>query len=128
MPATDPADGLAARTTRRRVLAAGSKLAYAAPLVAVSMKMSAGHAAAQISPGSGCPEGYALVNGDCFLQAPCVPNISGISTEGLTLCQTEVPDCGTPCTTSEECPEGNFCLIAPGLCGGNVCAPGITDT
>jgi hypothetical protein len=79
MPATDPADGLAARITRRRVLATGSKLAYAAPLVAATMHVRGGQAAADLDPETLCncygPREFRWVNlgGACAfpLTEPC---------------------------------------------------------
>src|SRR5215212_8504048 len=44
-------------TTRRTIVATGAKLAYAAPLVATSLKLSVTNAAAAVSLGSLCAAG-----------------------------------------------------------------------
>jgi hypothetical protein len=47
-------------TTRRTIVTTGAKLAYAAPLVAASLKLSATNAAAAVSLGSLCVAGSVL--------------------------------------------------------------------
>jgi hypothetical protein len=89
--------------TRRRIVTTGAKLAYAAPLVAVSFKLGA-HGAAAASP------------------APCQHSLGGISGSGcLGACQSagNTSICNTTC---DGCAPGgtnpcDACCVAQG----NVC-------
>jgi hypothetical protein len=104
MSSFDPADALAARTTRRRILATGTKLAYAAPLVAASLKISAGPAFAQVvSPGGGCA--------DLFAQ----PDETGAITP--ICCPPQLICAGATAAASDDqcCYEDEVCLTA-GCC------------
>ena len=77
--ACDPTDGrFTTPTTRRTIVRTGAKLAYAAPLVAASLKLSATNAAAAVSLGSLCEAGsvfFARIaftddTGGSFIPAP----------------------------------------------------------
>ena len=98
-------------TTRRAVLRTGVRLAYAAPVVAASMRLSAGSAGAQVS-GPVCPGGHILLNGGCFeiANAGCGATCLGVSgaVEGSSsfLC---VIGTSRLCTTSADCPAGEAC-------------------
>jgi hypothetical protein len=61
MPFEEVADQLARPASRRSVVTTGAKLAYAAPLVAATMKLSAHGASASVSgPGSGTTAGITV--------------------------------------------------------------------
>jgi hypothetical protein len=108
------------RTTRRRVVTTGAKLAYAAPLVAASFKLST-HGAAAISGGGGgdtCsnpfnPVTCALAPGDCrgcLVGDQCCPAICTVSVEGDTFCIGGQPDPAFDgCTNSAICPTDFRC-------------------
>jgi hypothetical protein len=109
-------------TTRRTIVATGAKLAYAAPLVATSLRLSTLNVAATHSPGHVCKgeicESVVFgCDGDlgcvCFLT---VENTGfchrGQSCEGLQSCDS-----------SADCPAGYACSIAT-CCGpeqGQIC-------
>src|SRR5687768_13246051 len=93
-------DGLVRPVTRRRVLKTGAKLAYAAPLVAASMRMSRGGVAA-ISGGGGCLD----LGGSCG----SIDNIScwraSATTTGACPCVAAYVGNGPagPCATDADC-------------------------
>ena len=74
MHPTDLVENLDASTTRRRVLATGVKLAYAAPLVAATMKLSAHGVVAASEPGTrsfeGCSAGFWRMSTHLVLWCP----------------------------------------------------------
>jgi hypothetical protein len=98
---------LQTRPTRRTVVATGAKLAYAAPIVAASFKVSAINALAQVSPGAPCGHSTGP-NGGC--KGAC-------TSAGFTGDQCNVI-CGNGQTTG-ACPVGqggdNPCCN-PGYC------------
>jgi hypothetical protein len=107
-------------TTRRTIVATGAKLAYAAPLVATSLTLSATNAAA-VSPGL-CPRG-----GDGCSAGGCGPGNSCICTtqrgSRTPFCFSQ--GCGVPCETSADCVDATGVPI--GLCSNNTggcCSPG----
>ena len=128
----EPAGTLDAATTRRRVLKTGVKLAYAAPLVAATMKVSAHGSLAAVS-GFTCPPN--LVCGG--VQAPCGSDASGPCSSVRSVddvsCICGNDSCGPTCTTDADCQAyaaGAICQ-APGTgCCGQACiAPcGAFDT
>jgi hypothetical protein len=117
-------------TTRRTVVTTGAKLAYAAPLVAASFKVSALNVAATHSPGH-----------TCCLQACGQPpdveppfDVCGCVTgsAGTAFCSNNFFCFTTPeCTVDADCPAGWICQNPPfgsvePDCGGNcgsVCTP-----
>jgi hypothetical protein len=90
--------------TRRRVVTTGAKLAYAAPLVAVSFKLSARGVGAQVS------------SGECF-------HSSNIPGQGCKEACTSIGCTGEACDGCDDFPNGtqpcDACCTAPG--GGNRC-------
>ena len=94
-------------TTRRTIVATGAKLAYAAPLVATSLKLSAMNVAAtHISPGHTCP-------GDIEIECGGSPGHGGTcsavcTTENELFCLENLRLLGTSCTSDANCGEG-FC-------------------
>ena len=100
-----------AQTTRRTIVKTGAKLAYAAPLVAASFKLS--------SRGAGAAVSFELckVDGSCDNQnntcgdaigefCGCLPTTeSGDS----SFCIQHGP-CGQTCASSSECPSGTRCV------------------
>src|SRR5215212_5378550 len=93
MQATDTDGRLTTPTTRRTVVATGAKLAYAAPLVATSLKLSALNVAATHSPGHGdaCPEAFVCggtipVCGDDPAPGALRPCVCAKTTEGNNAC------------------------------------------
>jgi hypothetical protein len=113
-------DSLTGGATRRTVIKTGAKLAYAAPLVAASFKLSARGAAA-ISPiggGETCsnpfdPVACAFAPGDCrgcLVEDQCCPAICTVSPEGDNFCIGGQPDPAFDgCTDSDVCPTGFRC-------------------
>jgi hypothetical protein len=121
-------------TTRRTIVATGAKLAYAAPLVATSLTLSALNVAASHITGHvfACPpigpDDGPLCNpgADCFCTT-AVPS-------GRLVCTTDDPRCSGPfCddATGAGCPAGRVCVVdeffegrahCHGLCGG-ACIP-----
>ena len=95
----ETSEQLHSRSTRRVVVATGAKLAYAAPLVATSLTLSALNVAATHSPGHVCTSG-SLECGDEHGQG-CV---SLCSTENEPFC-AEGLQLGT-CTSDADCREG----------------------
>jgi hypothetical protein len=134
MHPSDLVDTLDAGTTRRRVLTTGAKLAYAAPLVAATYKLSASRtfAADACTEGEDCANGVVVncgANGFCA----CVANVDG----GFACVDRACS--GVACKTGADCDSG-LCISAPGCCGdpnpfcGTPCtdvvsgAPGVTST
>ena len=105
-------------TTRRTIVKTGAKLAYAAPLVAASIKLSVHSAKAAISPGQTCsnpfdPVTCALAPGDCrgcLVGSECCPAICTVSAEGDNFCIGGQPNPAFDgCTDSGVCPGGYRC-------------------
>jgi hypothetical protein len=101
--------------TRRRIIGTGAKLAYAAPLVAASFKVS--KAAAQV------------VSGECIAGTCSAPTICGdrcacrtVAEGNICLQQQRCSDLQT-CPTG-TCPSGFYCLT-PSCCHDGVarCVP-----
>jgi len=109
----DLIDTLDAAATRRRVLKTGAKLAYAAPLVAASMRLTAGGAGAVSGGGSTCIEvGQRDANGQ------------------LLQCQNQTDCCSLLCRANElfglicVCRDVNFaCEVDENCCGTLTCQP-----
>lgn len=119
-------DQLETQTTRRTIVKTGAKLAYAAPLVAVSFKLSGRVAGAvTISPNSCIPTG-----GDaCSQQVACQPgadvNICGCgpTPEGHGFCFQQ-GGCGAACSSSSQCSNGQVCVAT---CCGFACQDPCAD-
>ena len=125
MPMDELVDRLESQTTRRTIVKTGAKLAYAAPLVAATLKTDALTASAQrVSP---------IAGGTCAGDFSCgeVPDPCGANEFGTCYCfgNTERQGvCGSnescaalsSCTTSEDCPNGSHCAVNT-CCGEPVC-------
>jgi hypothetical protein len=125
---------LAKETSRRTVVKTGAKLAYAAPIVAASFKLSArGAGAATVSgePGSGCSGDFVCGNAP----TACGTDNRGFgdtcycfaSTENTGVCGANI--CITPsgtCASSDQCPDGSFCSVNT-CCGDGACIPRCGD-
>ena len=111
-------------TTRRTIVTTGAKLAYAAPMVAATMKLSANRtfAADACTEGENCAQGLEVscgANGFCA----CVQNVDGGFACVDRFCSF------TACTTGADCDSG-LCVTAPGCCGDPdpFCGTPCTDT
>jgi hypothetical protein len=120
MPLDELTELQASTTTRRTIVRTGAKLAYAAPLVAATMKLGAEGAGAQVQaspvcrPGASCTSVGELVPCDgsnCF----CVRTFSGSSA-----CVENVFGSGA-CPDTGQCPDGEVCI--PDTCFGDLCLP-----
>ena len=123
----DFVDRLLAGTSRRTFLKTGTKLAYAAPVIAASMSLN--HAAAQ-----DCAVGQDSCNGPDF---PCGENplcFCSSDTEGRTFCAQFTGgfcDSYQKCAISEDCPSGQRCAPGPDCCNGiclSPCAAALSPT
>jgi hypothetical protein len=97
--------------TRRKVVATGTKLAYAVPLVAASFKLSNG-AGAQEHPSAQC------IPGTCEVVSVCGPRCGcRTAAGGITVCLKNV-SCRTAakCTSSDTCATNEVCLLTD-CCG-----------
>ena len=131
MPIDQLVDRLEDKTTRRTVVKTGAKIAYVAPAVAASFKMSAMSAGAQrASPVAGCEQfncGTVIdfCNEDVFCALFNRPAcVCTDSLEGTELCGDWCFACGAGtgqgCTSSRTCPTGWHCTTT---CCGNYCIP-----
>ena len=109
---------LSQRTSRRTIVRTGARLAYAAPLVAASTRLTAGLTRAEGASFPACTGVYELINGGCFetvLHADfrecshfeCEVT-GGVDGSENFLCFT--PLATTPCHTNSDCPSGQACL------------------
>jgi hypothetical protein len=98
MPLDDLTARLTAPASRRVVVTRGAKLAYAAPLVAASMKLGSGNAAAAIS------------GGPVICEAPCRFSLRLI--DGRVVCGGE----NTSYDPFECCSSDNDCADPAGVC------------
>jgi hypothetical protein len=108
---TDLDNTLDNTTTRRRVITTGVKIAYAAPIVAASYKLSLTqtYAADACDSGENCAEGIVVncgANGFCA----CVANVDGGFACVDRVCSF------TACSKGSDCDSG-LCISAPGCCG-----------
>jgi hypothetical protein len=101
-------------TTRRQVIRTGVKLAYAAPVVAATMRLGSQNVAAVAS--IACPPN--LICG--VLQQPCGSDASGVCSSVRSVeansCICGNDDCGPGCTSDADCQSyasGSICQ-APG--------------
>jgi hypothetical protein len=115
---------LQAPTTRRTVIQTGAKMAYAAPLIAASFKLSASAVGAQAVSGGPNPEcaGATCATYDNF---PCStdPDCVCAATSVGGLCVPGSTSCGVvgPCDNG-ACPDGSVCVY-DSCCGSPVCVP-----
>ena len=116
--------------SRRTIVKTGAKLAYAAPLVAASFRLSSGAVGAQtVSPGI-CTFGFNC--GDNINFFICGTDPRGVSSQcncyetgggaavacGARVCITN----GGTCTNNTDCPDGSFCSVNT-CCGDGACIP-----
>jgi hypothetical protein len=131
MSETETRDRLLHSTTRRKVIKSGVKLAYAAPLVAGSIKLSESGALAALSGGPfTCPAGAVDVCGPytaCGTTSGNNPCVCHRTASGATLCGGF-----GACRPGEECNSDEDCGVivsahgeaAPGFCHvGTCCTP-----
>jgi hypothetical protein len=106
------------RTTRRTVVKSGAKLAYTAPLIAASLRLTAGTASAA---------SQACEPGVCDAPGPCGdPDFCGcvMTNAGTGFCVADVACAGLlECQTSNDCAPTEGCVTNT-CCGVQVCAPG----
>ena len=108
---------LGASTTRRTVVKTGVKIAYAAPIVAASFKLSTVRA----SHVSGGCDGVCCADTATFTSCGAGGCYCFQTTEGTTACHLGGQSCTLigPCTTSSDCPNGTHCSaesFCPGTC------------
>jgi len=118
MPIEELTDQLATSTTRRTIVKTGAKLAYAAPIVAATMKLSAGGAAAAVSDGGNqACNTFVCGNGPCASRPDIQPFADCFcfevaETPGQGVCLSNFPCAGTQiCTASSECNLGETCVV-----------------
>ena len=130
MPKDEIIDSFAAvTTTRRTIVTTGTKLAYAAPIVAATFKLST-NAAEAVSPNGPCAT-FVCGNGPCvvtgqFFDCFCFENVA---TPGQGTCLGDFPCSGTAsCTSDADCSGGGTCVTNT-CCGAGLqfCAPPCAD-
>ncbi len=102
-----------AETSRRTIVKTGAKFAYAAPVIAGTMKLSAqGAGAASPVP---CKDPQPCPNYFCGDNCTCVP-----TTEKGSICHQGRP-CPevAECDSSDDCPSGSVCAAT--CCGILIC-------
>jgi hypothetical protein len=120
---------LTAATTRRTIVRTGAKLAYAAPLVATSLKLSAMNVAATHSPGHVACETFVCGNPRGLCTEPGSLDVCACfeltEDPGNGLCLGDFPcSSDSACNTTADCPSGSTCVTNT-CCGLGVqlCAP-----
>jgi hypothetical protein len=120
-------------TTRRTIVTTGAKLAYAAPLVATSLKLSAMNVAATHSPGHQPCETFVCGNPLCAEPGPGPLDRCACfeltEDPGNGLCLGDfLCDSASACNTTADCPSGYTCVTNT-CCGLGVqlCAPACPD-
>jgi hypothetical protein len=123
MPLDELVDRIDSQTTRRTVVKTGAKLAYVAPLVAASFKLSdtarANHLiSGQPCVGVCCPPGsgdLGTCSGQTSANCYCVA-----TTEGSSACHEGGQSCAAigACTSSAQCPSGSHCSASASICQG----------
>jgi len=119
----------AVSTTRRTIVTTGTKLAYAAPIVAATFKLST-NAAGAVSANGPC-QTFTCGNG------PCVDHETGfdcfcfenVATPGQGTCLGDFPCSGTAsCSSDTDCSGGGTCVTNT-CCGLGLqfCAPPCPD-
>ena len=109
---------LDSRTTRRIVVKTGAKLAYAAPLVAASFKLTSASVLAVSGFDCGTPSRCGAPSfGNCPGVCACVTDADG----GEACVFAGVPPTGiVPCASGADCAAEQTCV--PNTCFGTVCA------
>jgi hypothetical protein len=103
---------LSRSTSRRTIVRTGAKLAYAAPLVAASMRMQSAGANGVISGGPTCEAGSVLVHGGCFRYGLDCESVCG---DKWFLIDPPIAVCavgsirGVACNNNDDCPVGQAC-------------------
>src|SRR5687768_567719 len=123
MDRIDLEDRIANSTTRRTIVKTGAKLAYVAPIVAASFKVSAINALAQVSPPT-CPPN--LICNE--REAPCGEDVDGVCSNVVsvdpTSCICGNDSCGPACETDSDCQTyapGSICQAPDTGCCGQTC-------
>ena len=109
---------LGTSTTRRTVVKTGAKIAYAAPIVAASFKLTAMGASAV--SGERCQKDAACAGASVCSNGTCACFLSDGNTG---FCFAREFSCGefpVTCTTSATCPPGYACAQT---CCGQTCVP-----
>jgi hypothetical protein len=125
MDGIDLEDRLADSTTRRTVVKTGVKLAYAAPVVAASFRLSQMRARAQVAISDFvCPPN--LICG--VQQEPCGEDASGVCSSVRSVeaqsCICGNDACGPACSTDDDCQAyapGAICQAPDTGCCGQAC-------
>jgi hypothetical protein len=121
MPLADHTPSLDTTTTRRHVLTTGAKLAYAAPVVAATMKLTtsgtaaiSGGAPVCLTTGTCCPD-------EATCQAQCCTGrvaFGDVACPGGPICAGS--SCGGMCATDNDC-GGQSTACLKGICVGSDC-------
>ena len=121
LPIEELTNSLETQITRRTIVRTGAKLAYVAPLVAVTFKLTGSHASAASGSNPECR------GADCATFTPCSTNSDCVCVDGGSaggFCVPGSTSCGVvgPCGSDGSCPAGSFCAYNT-CCGEPVCAP-----
>jgi hypothetical protein len=125
MDAIDLENQIAASTTRRTIVKTGVKLAYVAPVVAVSFRVSEMRVRAQVVISDFvCPP-----NVICGVQQePCGEDVDGVCSSVRSVeaqsCICGNDNCGPSCSTDDDCQSyapGAICQAPETGCCGQVC-------
>ena len=111
-------------TTRRTIVKTGTKVAYAAPLVAVSFKLS-GQGVGAISGDDGCSPSSGQTCGSyeaCGTTPAGNPCVCHQTVANTTVCGA-YGTCTTPCNTNGDCAvvTGFYGDTGPGFCHTGTC-------
>jgi len=124
MDAIDREGWIADSTTRRTVVKTGVKLAYVAPIVAASFRLSEMRARAQAVISVVCPPN--LICG--VQQEPCGEDADGVCSSVRSVeaqsCICGNDACGPTCSTDDDCQEfaaGAICQAPDTGCCGQAC-------
>lgn len=124
MAPIDLSEHLESSTSRRKIVTTGAKVAYAAPVVAASFKLSQAGAGA-VSANAPCDtfqcgEGPCVDNGDILANCYCFETVAN---PGQGLCLGNFLCGGATCASDADCPGGT--CVTNTCCGQGVqlCAP-----
>ena len=111
-------DRIQARTTRRTVVKTGAKLAYAAPIVAASFRLTNLNAAAQVGSPVICENG-----GSCGNTTRCGPSCRCFTSvdRGGFCHRVQLCSSTTACTSSNQCAPGHICSTSTCCPSGGRC-------
>jgi hypothetical protein len=97
--------------SRRTIVRTGAKLAYAAPLVAASMRLGQAGATAIVSEPT-CELGSVLVHGGCFRYGLDCESVCGdkwfLKDPPIAVCAVGSV-AGMACNNNDDCPVGQAC-------------------